>query len=114
MDDFPEFMRNAANAVDSAQQNSGNVGYIYDGIDGTQICIWTSTRDVEASSHEHDFDEYVVVVAGEYRLVFNDREILLCPGDEHLIPRGVRHGGKLIEGTRAIHAFAGKRAERAL
>ena len=113
MDDFPEFMRNPANAIDSEQQNPGNVGYLYDGIDGTQIGIWTSTRDVEATSHAHEFDEYVVVVAGEYRLILEGSEVVLLPGDEYLIPCGVRHSGRFKKGTRAIHAFAGKRAERA-
>jgi mannose-6-phosphate isomerase-like protein (cupin superfamily) len=113
VDDFPEFMRNPANAVDPAQQNPGNVGYLFEGIDGTQIGIWTSARDIEASFHEHDFDEYVVVVAGEHRLILEGDEIVLRPGDEYLIPRGVRHGGSFRRGTRTIHTFAGRRAERA-
>jgi len=46
MDDFPEFMRNPRNAIDPKSQSRGNVGYVYDGIDGSQMAIWTSTEDV--------------------------------------------------------------------
>ena len=113
MDDFPEFMRNPLNAIDPAQQNPGNFGYLFDGADGTQIGIWTSTRDLEGVVHEHEFDEYVVVVAGEYTLMLGGEEIVLAPGDEYVIPRGVSHGGRFVAGTRAIHAFGGKRAQRA-
>lgn len=78
MDDFPEFMRNPLNAIDPTRQNPGNVGYLYDGADGTQIGIWTSTRDLEAVVHEHEFDEYVVVVAGSTRSSSAVRSSLLA------------------------------------
>ena len=34
-------------------------------------------------------------------------------GEEYFIPRGVRHSGEVVAGTRTIHAFGGHRADRA-
>ena len=51
MNDFPEFMRNPLNAIDPKSQTPGNVGYVYDGIDGSQMAFWTSTEDVISKEH---------------------------------------------------------------
>ena len=37
----------------------------------------------------------------------------LSKGDEYYIPKNIPHAGKFIAGTRTIHYFGGKRAERA-
>ena len=37
MDEFPRFMRNPANAVASHQQSKGVEGYVFDGVDRSQI-----------------------------------------------------------------------------
>ena len=53
MHDFPEFLRNPLNAIDPKSQSPGNIGYVYDGIDGSQMAIWTSTEDVISKEHVH-------------------------------------------------------------
>ncbi len=53
MNDFPEFMRSPINAIDPKSQSPGNVGYVYDGIDGSQVAFWTSTEDVISKEHVH-------------------------------------------------------------
>ena len=53
MNDFPEFMRNPLNAIDPKSQSPGNVGYVYDGIDGSQMAFWTSRQDVISKEHVH-------------------------------------------------------------
>ena len=40
--------------------------------------------------HEHE-DELFLVVAGELRLQFRDREVRLGPGQFLIVPRGVEH-----------------------
>ena len=45
MKEFPDFMRNPVNAVSSAQQSKGMDGYIFDGIDGSQMIIWYFSHD---------------------------------------------------------------------
>jgi hypothetical protein len=39
MKDFPVFMRNEANAIDSKSQSNGVKGYVYDGMDGSQMAF---------------------------------------------------------------------------
>jgi quercetin dioxygenase-like cupin family protein len=76
------------------------------------MAFWTSYQDRTSDEHTHEYDEYLVCVYGQYRVIMNNEVITLNPGDELYIPCGVAHGGESIAGTRTIHAFGGKRAER--
>lgn len=110
MKDFPVFMKSQMNHIDSSQQNTPDIdGYYYQGADGGQICFWTYFSDRESCESTHEFDEYVLCVSGEYVEVFNNKEHILHPGDELLIPKYTPHHGRVIKGTRTIHAFGGKR-----
>jgi quercetin dioxygenase-like cupin family protein len=109
---FPDFMKNPANAVASSSQSQGVEGYIFDGVDGSQMAFWECRRDGTSNEHTHNFDEYFIVVAGRYTLFIDTREIPVLPGQEYLIPKGVPHSGEFAAGTRTIHAFGGKRASR--
>ena len=113
MKDFPEFMRNPLNSIDPKMQTVGNVGYVYDGRDGSQMAFWTSKADVVSKEDVHAFDEWMVVVQGQYTVIMKGKRYVLNPGDEFLIPKGVPHAGESTRGTRAIYAFGGKRAKRA-
>lgn len=113
MDHFPDFMKHPANRIDPAQQNTADVeGYVFEGRDGAQMAFWECHADRVSGKHTHDFDEYMIVVAGEYTAYLDGREILLKPGDELFIPRGTEQWGKCRAGTRTIHAFGGRRVTR--
>lgn len=113
MDDFADFMKNPVNRIASASQHTPGIeGYVYDGADGSQMAFWTCREHACSTEHVHVFDEYIVVVRGCYTLFFADGEVRLRAGEEHWIPRGVPHAGEAVAGTRTIHAFGGKRAER--
>lgn len=113
MKDFPEFMKNPVNKVAaSSQYTPGIEGYVFDGVDGSQMAYWTYTQSAKSKPHAHEYDEYMVVVQGQYVITIEDKKIILTPGDEYLIPRGITHGGEAKTGTRAIYAFGGKRVER--
>ena len=110
MKEFPDFMKNEANRVPAGAQNTQDVvGYYYDGPGGGQMAFWTCYSNRESKQHRHDFDEYTVVVSGQYTICFEDEEIVLNPGDELVVPTGILHGGRSTAGTRTIHAFGGKR-----
>jgi len=109
---FPEFMKNPINAVGSHQKSPGVEGYIYDGADGSQVIIFQCATNGISKEHVHDFDEYFVVVQGEYTLGIEDETIKLTAGQDYFIPKGIPHDGAFIAGTRTINAFGGKRAER--
>ncbi len=92
--------------VKSNQATPGVEGFIFDGIDGSQMAFWTCTQTAQSAAHVHDFDEYMVVVEGCYTLIIDGRRIPLRRGDEYFIGRGTEHSGEVVAGTRTIHAFA--------
>ena len=110
MDDFPEFMKTEDNAISEFLQSKGAEGWVYKGTDGKQMAYWICKEDVNSEEHFHDFDEYFVVVSGEFRMTIEDKVSNLVKGDECHIPAGVRHSGWAAKGTRTIHCFGGTRA----
>ncbi|TAL27359.1 MAG: cupin domain-containing protein [Nitrospirae bacterium] len=112
MSGFPEFMRNSSNAIAVHQKSEGVEGYVFDGIDGSQIVIFQCTMGGVSKEHVHDFDEYFVVIQGEYTLGIEGRKIKLTAGQEYHIPKGTPHDGVFTAGTRTMNAFGGKRAGR--
>ncbi len=114
MKDFPEFMKSKRNHINNKEQNTKDVdGYYYEGADGSQMAFWTCYSDRVSKKHTHEFDEYMVCVSGQYTVFTNDTEVTLNPGDEIFIPKGTEQWAKCIAGTRTIHAFGGKRIQRA-
>jgi mannose-6-phosphate isomerase-like protein (cupin superfamily) len=114
MDDFPEFMKRPANRIaTSCQATPGVEGYVFDGADESQMAFWTCRESAASEPHAHEFDEYMLVVQGCYTLIIAGERIPVKAGEEYFIPKGIRHGGEPIAGTRTIHAFGGRRASRA-
>jgi len=114
MNTFPDFMKCPANRIAASQQATPGVeGYIFDGVDGSQMAFWTCRETAASAPHTHDYDEYMVVVQGCYTLLINGERIPVKAGEEYLIARGVRHSGEVVAGTRTIHAFGGHRGDRA-
>jgi quercetin dioxygenase-like cupin family protein len=113
MEEFPEFMKNSANRISTTSQATPGVeGYVFDGVDGSQMAYWTCRQSAVSLPHTHEYDEYMVVLKGCYALDFGEERVSLHAGDEYFIPRGIAHGGEVVAGTRTIHAFGGRRAER--
>jgi mannose-6-phosphate isomerase-like protein (cupin superfamily) len=113
MRDFPDFMKHPSNRIAKSEQATPGVeGYVFDGADGSQMAFWTCGESAASAQHVHDFDEYMAVVAGCYTLIIDGERIPVSAGQEYFIPRGVPHSGEVVAGTRTIHAFGGRRAER--
>lgn len=113
MHNFPQFMKSSANRIaTSSQATPGVEGYVFDGADGSQMIFWECHETATATPHVHDFDEYMIVVEGCYTLILGDKRVPINAGEEYLIPRGTRHSGQAIAGTRIINAFGGHRAGR--
>jgi quercetin dioxygenase-like cupin family protein len=113
MNDFPSFMKNPVNMIDpSSQYTPGIEGYLFDGADGSQMAFWTYKETATSKEHMHDFNEYVLVVQGQYNLYIDKNVIPLKAGDEYVVPAKSIHRGEIFAGTRAIYAFGGKRAKR--
>ncbi|MGB2628425.1 MAG: cupin domain-containing protein [Candidatus Acidiferrum sp.] len=115
MNNFPKFMKNFANMIAKSHQATPGVeGYVFDGVDGSQMAFWTYTENASSEEHVHEYDEYMIVVQGCYTLIINGERISICAGEEYMIPQGVRHSGEVTAGTRTIHAFGGHRADRVI
>ena len=103
-------MKKEINRVDASQQNTSDIeGYYFEGKDNSQIAFWECHADRKSKTHKHDFDEYILCVSGEYTAYINEKELILKPGDELIIPGGTEQWGKCKAGTRTIHAFGGRR-----
>ena len=106
-------MKNPANRIATSDQATPGVeGYVFDGAGGSQLAFWTCRETAVSAAHAHDYDEYMVVVQGCYTLIIEGERIPLKAGEEYFIPRGVRHSGEVLAGTRTIHAFGGHRVDR--
>jgi mannose-6-phosphate isomerase-like protein (cupin superfamily) len=114
MTDFPEFMKHPLNKIAiSSQSTQGAEGYVFDGADGSQMAFWTCRETAKSAPHVHEYDEYFIVVQGCYTLIIDGSRIPVRAGEEYFIPKGLWHRGEPTAGTRTIHAFGGRRAERA-
>jgi quercetin dioxygenase-like cupin family protein len=110
---FPSFMKNPENRIAASSEHTPGVeGYVFDGTDGSQMAFWTVDRDATTAEHVHAFDEWFVVIAGAYLLTLDGKEIRVGAGEEYFIPKGTRIAGHALAGTRTVHAFGGRRAER--
>jgi mannose-6-phosphate isomerase-like protein (cupin superfamily) len=110
MKDFPEFMKNPRNRIDKEAQYTDDIdGYVFHGADGSQMAFWTCCKNRNSKEHTHDYDEYFVVVQGQYTIVINGKESPIRIGQECYIPKDTPHSGIAIAGTRTIHCFGGKR-----
>jgi mannose-6-phosphate isomerase-like protein (cupin superfamily) len=114
MIDFPPFMKNPANRIATTSQHTPGVeGFVFDGADGSQMAFWTVEREAVTAEHVHEFDEWFVVIDGLYVLTLNGEEVRVGAGQECFIPKGTTIAGSVKAGTRTVHAFGGRRAERA-
>jgi mannose-6-phosphate isomerase-like protein (cupin superfamily) len=110
---FPAFMKNAANRIATSSQHTPGVdGFVFDGANGGQMAFWSVERDAVTAEHVHEFDEWFLVVEGSYTVTLNGDEVRVGAGQEYFIPKGTKIAGRVKAGTRTIHAFGGRRAER--
>ena len=77
------------------------------------MAFWTCHQTAASAAHFHDFDEYTLVVEGCYTWIIEGRKVPVRAGEEFFIPRCLHHAGEVLAGTRTIHSFGGRRAERA-
>jgi quercetin dioxygenase-like cupin family protein len=114
MNDFPQFMRSSPNRIATTSQATPGVeGFVFDGVDGSQMAFWTCRQTATSAVHAHEYDEYMLVVQGCCTLIIGEKRIPLRAGEEYHIPKGVSHHTEVLAGTRTIHAFGGHRAGRA-
>jgi quercetin dioxygenase-like cupin family protein len=113
MGDFPDFVKNQKNRTASESEYTEAIeGYVFDGADGSQVVFFRANEDRLSKEHTHPFDEWVHVLEGRCVVFAHDTERVLEAGDELLIPKGTPQRMAVTGGTRTVHVFGGKRAER--
>jgi mannose-6-phosphate isomerase-like protein (cupin superfamily) len=113
MADFPAFMKNPSNRVAVESQFTDDIeGYVFDGADGSQVAFWRCAHDRVSREHAHDFDEYMFVIEGRCAVIVGGSTTELRAGQELVIPRGTLQSMEASAGTRTMHVFGGKRAQR--
>jgi quercetin dioxygenase-like cupin family protein len=111
---FPDFVRNPKNRIARASQYTDDIeGFVFDGVDGSQVALWTCNSNRVSKEHVHDFDEYVLVIEGHCTAILEGKRVELAKGGELHIPKGTVQAMEVSAGTRTLHVFGGKRAERA-
>ncbi len=106
-------MKHPANKISAeTQYTQGIEGYVFDGLEGSQLAFWTYQDGGKSAEHIHDYDEFFTVVQGQYTVIMNGKRIPIGVGEEFLIPKGSPHSGEAAPSTRAIYAFGGQRAKR--
>lgn len=53
--------------------------------------LWVDPPGQKWLDYAHNTNELVTVVEGQLKIAINDQEIIINPGDELFIPKGVRH-----------------------
>ncbi len=72
---FPEFRKQRANRIAKGNQATPGVeGYVFDGLEGSQMVFWTCAETAASATHTHEFDEYLVVIQGCYALVIDGKQ----------------------------------------
>jgi quercetin dioxygenase-like cupin family protein len=84
-------MKHSANRISTSNQATPGVeGYVFDGVDGSQMAFWACNQTASSAAHVHNYDEYMIVVHGRYTLTIDEQSIPLNAGDEYFIARGSR------------------------
>jgi len=76
------------------------------------MAFWTCEKSGKSEEHVHEYDEYMIVVSGQYNLIFNDQKVEIKAGEEYYIPKGMRHAGEFIKGTKSRILCAGSNRAR--
>ena len=83
MTEFPDFLKDPSNRIaTSSQATPGVEGYVFDGADGSQMAFWTCRENAQSSAQVHDYDEYMLVVAGCYTVIIEGKRIAVKTGEE--------------------------------
>jgi quercetin dioxygenase-like cupin family protein len=112
--DFPTGNRPSGVAIADVNGDGRQDLIVVNQGDGTvSVLFWTCRESAVSVPHVHEYDEYLLLVQGCYNIIIMEgQRIPAKAGEEYFVPKGARHGGEPVAGTRTIHAFGGRRAVR--
>jgi quercetin dioxygenase-like cupin family protein len=68
-------------------------------------------RGAIVARHEHESEQYSVVLSGAIKMIFDSREVVLRPGDVLLISSHEPHAAEALEDTTVQDIFAPRRED---
>jgi unsaturated pyranuronate lyase len=69
------------------------------------------SRGAVVPRHSHVNEQYSWIISGALKFVFDDREVVLGPGDVLLIPANMPHSAEAMEDTVDIDFFCPRRED---
>ncbi len=80
--------------------------------DGAMLCIHEAFPDLKCAPHQHESEQFSIVLAGRMRFTIGSEERVLGPGELAHIPGGTPHAiESLGEYVRVLDVFAPLRAD---
>jgi quercetin dioxygenase-like cupin family protein len=77
--------------------------------DRATVARFFLARGAVIPRHSHDSEQCTSVLAGALKLVFDDGEVVLRPGEVLLIPSHKPHAAEALEDTTVLDIFAPRR-----
>jgi len=75
--------------------------------DGTMLCLHEAFPDLACAPHQHEAEQFSIVLAGRMRFVIGGEARVLGPGEVAHIPSGVSHSiESLGEYVQVLDVFA--------
>ena len=107
---LPQFAKSGQDEVSLKSHFSPNIkGWVFDGKSGNQVTLWECDDDGVSQPHTHEFDEWLIVISGEYTICSERKRVPLAAGQQCYIPAGIKHWGTYKKHTQTINLFGGKR-----
>lgn len=109
---LPQFVKDEKDEIGSQSHFSKGIkGWVFEGASGHQATVWECDEDGQSQPHTHEFDEWLIVVSGEYMICSDRKRVPLAAGQQCYIPAGIKHWGVYKKHTQTINLFGGKRVE---
>lgn len=109
---LPQFVKDEKDEICSQSHFSNDIkGWVFEGASGHQATVWECDEDGQSQPHTHEFDEWLIVIAGEYMICSDSKRVPLTAGQQCYIPKGIKHWGAYKKHTQTINFFGGKRVE---
>jgi len=80
--------------------------------DGAMLCLHEAFPDLACAPHQHEAEQFSIVLTGRMRFVVGGEARVLGPGEVAHIPRGVPHSiESLGEYVKVLDVFAPRRPD---
>lgn len=76
--------------------------------EGTPFGLFADPPRTKYGRHQHDFNDFIVIVSGRMKLVIDSHEWILKPGDRIDIPANTAHWAEML-GKEEVRYFSAEK-----